>query len=181
MRQDPDIIMVGEIRDKGTASMAIRASLTGHLVLSTIHTNSAWGIIPRLTDMGVPAYLLADTLNMAVAQRLVRLLCPHCKKEEPLAPSIYPRRFKPPVRLHTHYTAVGCEHCYYTGYKGRSAVYEVINIDAELSDYIKNEQFKVAHLLKARNIKSLSDNAFRLFQNGATSMEAIYSILASAG
>ena len=179
LRQDPDVIMVGEIRDKNTASMAIRASLTGHLVLSTIHTNSAWGIIPRLTDMGIPAYLLADTLNMAVAQRLVRLLCPNCKKKETLNSSIYPQRFKPPVHLNTHYKAVGCEECYYTGYRGRSAVYEVINIDAELSDCIKNEEFKVEHILKERGVKSLADNAFRLFQNGETSMDAIYAILAS--
>ncbi|MCH2045462.1 MAG: GspE/PulE family protein, partial [Saprospiraceae bacterium] len=91
LRQDPNIIMVGEIRDKSTAEAAIRASLTGHLVFSTIHTNSAWGIVARLVDMGVPSYLLADTLNMAIAQRLLRLLCPHCKEVQDFNPSDYPR------------------------------------------------------------------------------------------
>lgn len=90
LRQDPNIIMLGEIRDVETANMAIRAALTGHLVLSTIHTNSAWGIISRLIDMGIPSYLLANTLNTAVAQRLVRLLCPACKTRADFQESLYP-------------------------------------------------------------------------------------------
>ncbi len=81
MRQDPDVIMLGEIRDSETALMAIRASLTGHLVLSTIHTNSAIGTVSRLIDMGVPPYLISETLNLSVAQRLIRKLCNHCKEE----------------------------------------------------------------------------------------------------
>lgn len=179
LRQDPNVIMVGEVRDKATAEMAIRASLVGRLVLSTIHTNSAWGIIPRLVDMGIPAYLLADTLNTAVAQRLVRLLCPHCKTQTPLALSCYPRHYKPPVHLDYHYTANGCDHCFYTGYKGRSAVYEVIPIDEALATFIKQETFNVRDHLRAKGIRSLSDNAFTLFQQGLTSVEEIYPILAS--
>jgi len=180
LRQDPDVIMVGEIRDKSTAEMAIRASLTGHLVFSTIHTNSAWGIVSRLVDMGVPSYLIADTLNTAVAQRLVRLLCPHCKTKTAFDAKQYPRRYKAPQQLIHHYKPKGCDACYYTGYRGRKAVYEVINIDQELIDYIKNEEFQVREVLAKQGVKSLSDNAFELFAQGLTSIDEIYPILASS-
>src|SRR5688572_9166966 len=134
LRQDPDIIMLGEIRDAETANMAIRAALTGHLVLSTIHTNSAWGIVSRLIDMGVAPYLLANTLNSAVAQRLVRLLCPSCKTKMDFDESLYPRKFRPYKKVNSHYLAKGCEKCFNTGYKGRKAVYEVIPVDEEFSE-----------------------------------------------
>lgn len=179
LRQDPNIIMVGEIRDKATAEMAIRASLVGRLVLSTIHTNSAWGIIPRLVDMGIPAYLLADTLNTAVAQRLVRLLCPHCKTAHPLDPKTYPRNFKAPKTLSKQFKPKGCAHCFHTGYKGRKAIYEIIPIDDELAHLIKQEQFDVRELLQERKISRLSDRAFALLEVGLTSVEEIYPILAS--
>ena len=179
LRQDPDVIMVGEVRDKATATMAIRASLTGHLVLTTIHTNRAWGIVARLIDMGVAPFLLADTLNLAVAQRLIRLLCPHCKEEQTLSPSEYPKSYKPPKTLLQQYIAKGCSECFYTGYRGRKAVYEVIPIDNELSQCIKDEELNVNDLLKQRKIRSLSDNAFEFFEKGATSLEEIYPILAS--
>lgn len=179
LRQDPNVIMVGEIRDKDTAEMAIRASLVGRLVLSTIHTNSAWGIIPRLVNMGIPAYLLADTLNTAVAQRLVRLLCPHCKEQHLLPDNVYPRHYQPPQRLTHHYTAKGCDHCFYTGYKGRKAVYEIIPLDEELATFVKQEEFNIKALLQEKGIKRLSDNAFALFEQGLTSIEEIYPILAS--
>ncbi|MEO1411653.1 MAG: GspE/PulE family protein [Bacteroidota bacterium] len=180
LRQDPDIIMVGEIRDRPTASMAIRASLTGHLVLSTIHTNSAWGIIPRLADMEIPTFLLADTLNTAVAQRLVRLLCPHCSKPAKLDPKLFPRRYTPPRPVVQHHRPVGCEQCYFTGYRGRKAVYEVITIDSELATEIKSGNFAVSHLLQERGIKSLADNAFELLEAGRTSIEEVYPILATS-
>ncbi|MBK8562382.1 MAG: type II/IV secretion system protein [Saprospiraceae bacterium] len=178
LRQDPDIIMVGEIRDQATASMAIRASLTGHLVLSTIHTNWSWGIVARLLDMGIPAYLLADTLNTAVAQRLVRLLCPHCKEEEAFLPGLYPPRFQPPTELSSHFVKQGCEHCFYTGYQGRQAIYEVISIDRELAHHIKESNLNVLDILRTKGFKSLSDNAFSLMALGATSIEEVYPILA---
>ncbi|MGH1338877.1 MAG: GspE/PulE family protein [Aureispira sp.] len=179
LRQDPNIIMVGEVRDKATAEMAIRASLVGRLVLSTIHTNSAWGIIPRLVDMGIPAYLLADTLNTAVAQRLVRLLCSHCKEAQPLDKKAFPRSYQPPTAMEDHYVAKGCDHCFYTGYKGRKAVYEIIPLEEELAALIKQEEFDVKALLQEKGISSLADNAFKLFRKGLTSMEEIYPILAS--
>lgn len=179
LRQDPDVIMVGEIRDPETANMAIRAALTGHLVLSTIHTNSAWGTVSRLMDMEIPGFLVANTLNTTVAQRLIRLLCPLCKIKAATIPSIFPKQFKPFFPVHEHYDAKGCPACYYTGYKGRKAVYEVIPIDQELSSEIKQGNMAVGPLLKERGIKTLSENAYELFAAGETSIEEIYPLLFS--
>jgi len=177
LRQDPDVIMVGEIRDTETANMAIRAALTGHLVLSTIHTNSAWGTVSRLIDMGIPPFLVASTLNTTAAQRLVRLLCPNCKEEVPFDENLYPKQFKPYNKVSHHCIPKGCEQCYYTGYKGRKAVYEVIPIDQELAFEIKNGNMYIQSLLKERGIQTLAENAFRLFDEGRTSIEEIYPLL----
>ncbi|WP_461788829.1 GspE/PulE family protein [Pedobacter sp.] len=177
LRQDPDVIMVGEIRDSETANMAIRAALTGHLVLSTIHTNSAWGTVSRLIDMGIPSFLVANTLNTTVAQRLVRLLCPACKQQVGFQGEGYPKQFTPPVKLQHQFVAKGCSQCYFTGYKGRKAVYEVIPIDAELAFEIKQENMYIDEHLKNRNIKTLGQNAFELFANGETSLEEIFPLL----
>jgi len=179
LRQDPDVIMVGEIRDPETANMAIRAALTGHLVLSTIHTNSAWGTVSRLMDMGIPGFLVANTLNTTVAQRLVRLLCPHCKAEQDFDPIAYPTQFKAPHPVAKHFIAKGCGECYYTGYKGRKAVYEVIPIDTELAFEIKQGNLYIDPLLKTRKIKTLSENSFALFVTGETSLEEIFPLLLS--
>ncbi|MCA6363629.1 MAG: type II/IV secretion system protein [Bacteroidetes bacterium] len=177
LRQDPDIIMLGEIRDGETAQMAVRAALTGHLVLSTIHTNSAWGTVSRLADMGLAPFLIAGTLNTSVAQRLVRLLCPHCSTEEKFDAALYPRNYKAQRTVLTHKRPAGCASCHYTGYRGRKAIYEVIPIDHELADRIRKNSPEVNDLLRERNITTLADNAFRLFENGDTSIEEIYSIL----
>lgn len=177
LRQDPDVIMLGEIRDGETAQMAIRAALTGHLVLSTIHTNSAWGTISRLADMGVPPFLLASTLNTSVAQRLLRLLCTECKEEKAFDAKHLPKTFKVPKQIERYFVPKGCEHCHYTGYKGRKAIYEVIPIDFDLADNIKNNVFTVETLLKERSIKTLRDNAFELFEKGLTSIDEIYPVL----
>jgi type IV pilus assembly protein PilB len=177
LRQDPDVIMVGEIRDPETANMAIRAALTGHLVLSTIHTNSAWGTVSRLMDMGIPGFLVANTLNTSVAQRLVRLLCPNCKTETDFNVDQYPKQFKAPMALERQFVAKGCSECYYTGYKGRKAVYEVIPIDTDLAFEIKQGNMEIAPLLKERNIKTIAENAFHLFAQGKTSIEEIFPLL----
>jgi len=178
LRQDPDVIMVGEIRDPETANMAIRAALTGHLVLSTVHTNSAWGTVSRLMDMGIPSFLVANTLNTSVAQRLVRLLCKKCKEKADFDPSSsYPKQFKPFAPVSEHYVAQGCEHCYYTGYSGRKAVYEVIPLDQELTFEIKQGNMYINPLLEARGIRSLAENAFALFASGDTTIEEIYPLL----
>lgn len=177
LRQDPDIIMVGEIRDVNTANMAIRAALTGHLVLSTIHTNSAWATISRLIDMGVPSFLIASTLNLSVAQRLVRKLCNHCKAEKKTSEALFPTGFEIPENLLTHYEAVGCGQCYHTGYSGRKAIYEILPIDNELSNLIKNNQFAIDHYLEEKEIFTLKKNALSLIKEGTTSIEEVFSLL----
>ncbi|UOB17882.1 GspE/PulE family protein [Abyssalbus ytuae] len=177
LRQDPDVIMVGEIRDVKTANMAIRAALTGHLVLSTIHTNSAWATISRLIDMGVPSFLIASTLNVSVAQRLVRKLCPHCKRKEKVKKDIFPENFSVPENLKSHYLAVGCNECYHTGYSGRKAIYEIIPITNELVKHIKNNQLEIDSYLFEKNIKTLKNNAIQLISDGTTSVEEVYALL----
>jgi type IV pilus assembly protein PilB len=177
LRQDPDVIMLGEIRDGETAQMAIRAALTGHLVLSTIHTNSAWGTISRLIDMGVPPFLLAGTMNTSVAQRLLRKLCDNCKTKQPTNISHWPGAVDPSLAPEEEYTAVGCDHCHYTGYKGRTAVYEVIPVDAELAECIKSAQMNVGELLASRGIVSIARQALQLIYDGVTSLEEAYPLL----
>ncbi|XOV67598.1 MAG: GspE/PulE family protein [Fluviicola sp.] len=176
LRQDPDVIMLGEIRDGETAQMAIRAALTGHLVLSTIHTNSAWGTISRLIDMGVPSFLLANTISTSVAQRLVRKLCTHCTSEAPLTEKDWSYTI-PFNRPEKHHTPVGCDKCHYTGYKGRVALYEIIPIDQELASCIKQNDHDITAKLKERNIQSLSTRAYEIFKEGKTSLEEVYPLL----
>jgi type IV pilus assembly protein PilB len=180
LRQDPDVIMLGEIRDAETANMAIRAALTGHIVLSTIHTNSAWGTISRLIDMGVPPFLIASTLSTSVAQRLVRKLCPSCKEKQDTTPENLPPSFTPPFKIESYYIPKGCDDCYFTGYKGRQAVYEVVSLDKQLGELIKNSIFDASKELKERKIKSLSENAYELLASGETSIEEVYPILLNA-
>jgi type II secretory ATPase GspE/PulE/Tfp pilus assembly ATPase PilB-like protein len=177
LRQDPDVIMLGEIRDGETAQMAIRAALTGHLVLSTIHTNSAWGTISRLIDMGIPPFLLSSTINTSVAQRLIRKLCNTCKTIHLVSEKDWPRSISFTEMPENIYQASGCDDCHYTGYKGRTAVYEVIPIDLELAELIKQGEMRVDEQLKKRNIISLSKQALHLVQNGITSLEEAYPLL----
>ncbi len=177
LRQDPDIIMVGEIRDVKTANMAIRAALTGHLVLSTIHTNSAWATISRLIDMGIPAFLIASTLNVSIAQRLVRKLCPNCKKETAVSQEIFPEHFKVPKDLVVHYTAKGCAKCYHTGYTGRKAIYEIIPITKMLIPHIKNNDLEIDKYVQEHQIATLKQNAIELIKEGITSVDEVYALL----
>ncbi len=176
LRQDPDIIMLGEIRDSQTAQMAIRAALTGHLVLSTIHTNSAWGTVSRLIEMGIPGYLLASTLNLSVAQRLVRTLCKHCKTKQGLNIQELPLNYHH-LKLAEQTIAKGCDKCHYTGYKGRFAIYEVINITKELSEEIKHNSTAIDSYCEVNKINKLAQNALNLFIKGETSLEEIYPYL----
>ncbi|MDR1501461.1 MAG: GspE/PulE family protein [Prevotella sp.] len=178
LRQDPDIIMLGEIRDQDTAQMAIRSSLTGHLLLSTIHTNSAWGSITRLIDMGVHPYLISETLIACVAQRLIRLLCPHCKKTfHPDASFTGRFSLNPNTR---YYEKTGCEECYYTGYWGRKAIYEVILIDKHLSQLIRKNETDIGEYFQRYDIKTLKDSAIEMFGKGETSLEEILPIISEA-
>lgn len=172
LRQDPDIIMLGEIRDQDTAQMAIRSSLTGHLLLSTIHTNSAWGSITRLIDMGVQPYLISDTLVACLAQRLVRLLCPYCKQKHALDADICESLGL--VEQAVFYKPTGCDHCYYTGYLGRKAIYEVIKMDSVLAEAIRSGETEINSYFKERNITTLKDSALTLLKQGSTSFEEVF-------
>lgn len=175
LRQDPDIIMLGEIRDQDTAQMAIRSSLTGHLLLSTIHTNSAWGSITRLIDMGVHPYLISETLIACIAQRLIRLLCPHCKK------TFHPdATFAGGLSLDAntrYFEKSGCTQCFYTGYLGRKAIYEVIVIDKHLSQLIRKNETDIDEYLQRYHISTLKDAAIEMFGKGETSLEEILPII----
>ncbi len=177
LRQDPDVIMVGEIRDVKTANMAIRAALTGHLVLSTIHTNSAWATVSRLIDMGIPAFLIASTLNVSVAQRLVRKLCNNCKQEKSISNAVFPENFKIPKSLTSHFVAVGCNNCYHTGYQGRKAIYEIIPITKTLVNHIKHNDLEIDTYLEEHNIATLKTNAINLIAQGISSVEEVYPLL----
>jgi len=177
LRQDPDIIMLGEIRDATTAQMAIRASLTGHLVLSTIHTNSAIGTVSRLIDMGVPSFYISDTLNVSVAQRLVRVLCDSCKKEVILDLDRVPSTFKTEKLPEKEWIAQGCEVCYYTGFKGRKAIYEVIPITKEIVEAIENRTIDNISIMKEYG--SIANRAFELWKLGETSLDEVFPLLAS--
>ena len=178
LRQDPDVIMLGEIRDAETAQMAVRAALTGHLVLSTIHTNSAWGTVGRLLDMGLPPFLLAGTLNTSVAQRLLRLLCTACARQEEWHPGAadLPHLADPPA---SHRLPVGCPACHYTGYRGRHAVYEVIALDAELQELLRQGRTDITETLQRKGFRSLVHSATELLRAGRTSLEEAYPILSS--
>lgn len=176
LRQDPDIIMLGEIRDGETAQMAIRAALTGHLVLSTIHTNSAWGTITRLIDMGVPPFLLSSTLNLSIAQRLLRKLCENCKEETNEMKTIHFHTGQE-IKIATHFHAKGCSECFYTGYKGRIGIYEIIPISNEFAINIEKDESEISGLLQQNNIKSLKDQAIQLVKTGVTSFDEAYPVL----
>lgn len=176
LRQDPDIIMVGEIRDVATANMAIRAALTGHLVLSTIHTNSAWATVSRLIDMGVPPFLIAGTLNLSVAQRLVRKLC-SCKTKQAVTQNLFPTGFRIPADLVHHYIANGCEACHHTGYNGRKAIYELLPADKELAAFIKNNSHDVDGFITDRKLPTLKTNAIALIKDGVTSVDEVFALL----
>ncbi len=141
LRQDPDIIMIGEIRDLETAQMAVQAALTGHLVLSTLHTNDAPSAITRLLDLGVPHYLVASTLNGVLAQRLVRTLCPHCKQPAPVIEAgwlaLQDSRHHPMPLPATSYGPKGCLDCRNTGFFGRVGLYEMLMITPLLRSLIR--------------------------------------------
>jgi type IV pilus assembly protein PilB len=171
LRQDPDIIMIGEIRDAETASIAVQASITGHLVVSTLHTNSSAGTITRLEDMGIESYLLADSMIGVIAQRLVRRLCPYCKKEHVTTADEKKQMGLDLTKDFTIYEPVGCERCDQTGYNGRIGIYEIMTITPRLKNMIaKNvtaDELKEA--AQAEGMHTLRESAVRLVMEGTTS------------
>lgn len=175
LRQDPDIIMIGEIRDVETAEIAIQAALTGHLVLSTLHTNDASGAIARLIDMGIPPFLIASALGVVLSQRLVRLLCPECKKS-----------FKPPQSVQedlglefdpdrNFFESVGCAACEHTGFKGRIALYEVIRVGKSIQKLIMDRasSHEISRQARSDGYPSLRQSGINKLLNGLTTLEEV--------
>ncbi len=180
MRQDPDIIMVGEIRDRETADMAIQAALTGHLVLSTLHTNDAPAAVTRLLDLGVPAYLIHSSLLGIMAQRLVRTLCPQCKTEavisdEEWASVTHPFKAKKPAKV---MKAVGCKDCRHTGYRGRTGIYEMLTLTPALRKLITPETdlLELRKAAKQAGMQPLMLNGAEKIAAGLTTVEEILKV-----
>nr|WP_315467538.1 GspE/PulE family protein [uncultured Undibacterium sp.] len=176
MRQDPDIILVGEIRDTETAEMAFSAAMTGHQVYSTLHTNSAIGAIPRLLDIGILPDIMAGNIIGIVAQRLIRKLCVHCKQsvaaDDMERQLLGIKKDEPPVTI---YRAVGCPHCSHQGYKGRMSILEILKIDGELDDLIARRatQRELRKAAIANGFRPLVEDAVRRVQEGITTLDEI--------
>lgn len=179
LRQDPDIVMIGEIRDTETAEIAIRAAITGHLVLSTLHTNDAASSIVRLIDMGVASYMVASSVNCVVAQRLVKKLCPECKRKREIKAE-EAALLKDSSITHI-YEPVGCPRCGNTGYKGRTAIYEIIEIDSDLRRMISEGRTteEIRDFAKEHGATFLEDSIRTLIGNGTTSMSEFYRLIYS--
>lgn len=173
LRQDPDIIMVGEIRDEKTAQMAIRAALTGHLVYATLHTNSAWASISRLIEMGIPSFLILETLQLSMAQRLIRKLCLQCREKTKTTADTQP---KPAFDF--HFIAKGCSNCHHTGYSGRIAIYELLSMQTELKTAFAGPHPNPEAYREKHPYATLKEQAWEAVASGITSIEEVYSILA---
>jgi general secretion pathway protein E len=178
VRQDPDIIMIGEIRDPETAKIAVQSALTGHLVLSSLHTNDAAGSITRFLDMGVEAFLLTSTVNAVVAQRLVRNLCPHCKEAYSPPTEIVDRVRQPGMDIGADlrlYRAVGCEACGGSGYSGRSAIIELLEISEEMRSLILrgSDKSALAACAKREGALSMYQDGLDKVMQGITTLEEV--------
>ncbi|VXC90139.1 general secretory pathway component, cryptic [Pseudomonas sp. 9AZ] len=174
LRQDPDVVMVGEIRDKETAEIAVQASLTGHLVLSTLHTNSAIGAITRLVDMGIEPFLLSSSLLGVLAQRLVRVLCPHCKEAYQADEAECKLLGVPFAQPPTLYHARGCAECHQQGYRGRTGIYELVVFDDHLRTLIHNAASEQDMTRHARSLgPSIREDGRRKVLEGATTVEEV--------
>ncbi|SIR02380.1 type II secretion system ATPase GspE [Marinobacterium stanieri] len=174
LRQDPDVLMIGEIRDLETAEVAIQASLTGHLVLSTLHTNSAAGAITRLRDIGLDAYLVASSLKGVMAQRLVRRLCHHCRELGVISNDEAALLNAPSLEGESCFHSRGCKQCNGTGYRGRVGVYELVMMDGRLAELINQQagEVQVRQYLSGR-MRSLMDEAHPMIQQGITSVAEV--------
>jgi general secretion pathway protein E/type IV pilus assembly protein PilB len=178
LRHDPDVVLIGEIRDQETAQIAVQSSLTGHLVFSTLHTNDAPGALTRLVDMGVEPYLVASSLEAVLAQRLVRVLCTHCKQidDSPTAEA-----FKTQVGIPAHipiYRSVGCRECRNTGFFGRRAIFEWMDTDSEIRQMVlKNRSSdEIRDAARRAGMKTLAEDGWRLVRLGETTVEEVLSV-----
>jgi general secretion pathway protein E len=177
LRQDPDVLMIGEIRDQETADNAVQAALTGHLVLSTLHTNDAPTAITRLLDIGVPAFLLTSTINGIIAQRLLRSICQECKYERLLTDEemVYLNLEKKGYQV---WEGKGCDACRGTGYKGRTGIFEVLEFTDQLKEKItdRTDMAAVYEVAKADGMVSLRELAIQKLMEGQTTFNEIVSV-----
>ncbi|MCS7301396.1 MAG: ATPase, T2SS/T4P/T4SS family [Fimbriimonadales bacterium] len=186
LRQDPDIIMVGEMRDLETAEIAIEAALTGHLVLSTLHTNDAPSAVIRMVDMGVEPYLIAATVTGVLAQRLARRVCQHCKEPREI-PAADLRAFgfqiEDPDQVVTIWEGVGCEHCRYRGYAGRLGIYELMVVNAEIAEMIVRRAplSDIKEAAKANGMKELREDGLIKVLEGLTTPDEVRRVVFTAG
>ena len=185
LRQDPDIIAVGEIRDGETAQISMRAAITGHVVLSTIHTNDAVGTIERLEDIGVEPYLIATALRAVISQRLVRRICPKCKKSYEATDEEVRRLGLSTEHKHIFYRGEGCADCFNTGYRGRIGVFEILEITPEIRLLISQQAGRPAieqELASAHSeFKTLRENAIQLVEEGITTTEEVQRVIYETG
>jgi type IV pilus assembly protein PilB len=187
LRQDPDIVMVGEIRDKETAVIAINAAMTGHLVFSSVHANTAAGAIPRMLDLGGEPFLLASTLNVIIAQRLVRILCTKCKQKVPISKPILERLrstrggiSQGVANVLTHnYVPKGCPHCLKTGFRGRIGIFEILLIDNRVRELIvaKSSSDKIWEAARANGPKTMLEDGLIKVSKGITSIEEVFRVI----
>ncbi len=175
LRHDPDVILIGEIRDRETAQIAVQASLTGHLVFSTLHTNDAPGAVTRLIDMGVEPYLVASSLEAVLAQRLVRVLCKHCKQPDTSATTAAMKEHMGIPANTTVYRAVGCRECRNTGYHGRHAIFEWMDIDNSMRELILRNvsSGEIAAHARRMGLRTLNEDGWRLVRAGITTPEEV--------
>ncbi len=177
LRQDPDIIMVGEMRDSETAEIAVRAALTGHLVFSTLHTNDAVSSVTRLVDMGLPPYLVSSSVIGVVAQRLVRRLCPDCRYEAELTGE--DEAFLAPEEVYRAFTSEGCKKCSDTGYKGRVALQEIMVLDSEIKEMISkgDEEEKLKRIAISKGMTTLKEDGVSKLREGLTDVNELKRII----
>ena len=182
LRQDPDVIMVGEIRDRETADIAIRASLTGHLVMSTLHTNDAPGALTRLVDMDIEPFLIASSVEMIIAQRLVRRLCPNCAlpakyDERQITGFLNTMRIDPSEAQHGHLakSAVGCERCRNLGFRGRIGVFEILRVTEEIHEHIvkRDSARMIRQTAVSQDMRTLMQSGWSHIKNGTTTFEEV--------
>lgn len=182
LRQDPDVILIGEIRDREVAETAIHAALTGHLVFSTLHTNSAAGAFARLIDIGVDSRMIGSAINLILGQRLVRVLCEKCKKERDITTEeqkLFQRILGTPVAIHSIFDAQGCEACSMNGYKGRVGVFEAIRIDSAVENAVLNDtrEQSILEASKPQGIPSMQQDALYKVLAGTTSLDEVSRVL----
>jgi type II secretory ATPase GspE/PulE/Tfp pilus assembly ATPase PilB-like protein len=173
LRHDPDVLLIGEIRDEETSGIAIRAALTGHLVLATLHTNSAASAVTRLIDMGVDRYLIAAVLRLAVSQRLVRKLCPYCRTERILTPEQAVALTCPEAAGTPVFAPRGCKYCAGRGFSGRIGLFEMLPVDDEISKAVAQgmDETALSVELRRRRIPSIQEDALEKLRSGLTSFE----------